>query len=163
MTKISPALISELESQIDNYSDNQIEKSFTELEKKQPFLSSYIDATQEIFEDEEDFIDLANYFHLLINMAFNKVFGSLKQIPTELIQSVDDAMIDLMEKLGDEDDPDEKIMDIFLTHPQSELILYLYDTIFEDETDYDDNFLEMGTQLILFSFGVVEIYTKHTA
>ena len=163
MVVISPTLINELENQIDNYSDSQLEKAFEALDEKQPFLSSYVNATQEIFEDEEDFIELGNYFHLLINMAFNKVAASLEKIPVDLIQNVDESMISLMEELSNEDDPDERIMDLFESHPQSELILYMYDTIFEADTDYDDSFMEMGTQLILFIYGVVEIYSKHTA
>ena len=53
MVIISSSIINELENQIDNYSDSQLDKAFTTLEENQPYLNSYVEATQEIFEDEE--------------------------------------------------------------------------------------------------------------
>lgn len=160
MAKITIELIDKLENQIDNFTDDQLNKAFEGLQKEQPFLNSYIDATQEIFEDEEEFIDLANYFHLLTNMAFIKAYGEVNEIESDLIQEVDEAMIILMETLNEAKDFEEQIETIFSSHPEHELITYFYNSVFEEDNDYDDQFLELATQLILFTYGIVDIYTK---
>lgn len=160
MAKITIELIEKIEDLIEDFSDNQLNKAFEDLEKKQPFLNSYIDATQEIFEDEIEFIDLANYFHLLISMSFTKAYGEVDSIKSDLIKEVDESMLMIIEKLDNKEDFDEIIYNMFSSHPESELILYIFSSIFEEDMEYDDNFLELGTQLILFLYGVVDIYTK---
>jgi len=62
--------------------------------------------------------------------------------------------------LENKEDFDEIIFNMFSSHHESELILYIFSSIFEEDIEYDDNFLELGTQLILFLYGVVDIYTK---
>jgi len=160
MAKITIELINKLEHQIDNFSDDQLNKAFEDLQKKQSFLNSYIDATQEIFEDEEEFIDMANYFHLLTNMAFIKAYGEVNEITSDLIQEVDEAMIIFMESLNESEDFEEQIDTLFASHPEHELITHFYNSVFEEDNDYDDQFLELATQLILFTYGIVDIYTK---
>jgi len=162
MAKITLSLIEELDNQIDLFTDKELNKAFEKLESQQPYLNSYIDATQEIFEDEEEFLDMVNYFHLLINMAFEKAFGPIDLIPSDLIEEIDNKMLNLIDSFeeGEDDDFNEKISAIFETHPQSELINYFFTTLFDEEADYDDHIVELGTQLMLFTYGVIDIYSK---
>ena len=159
MKNITTTFLNDLEKRLDKLKEKELNSLVEKLNKKQPYLTAFCDATEEIFEDETDYLDLLNYFFLLINDAFEQTYGNCETIPPELIEITDNKHVDLLEKLEGSEDFEEKIIELFDKHEQSDLIYYIYDSIFHDEIDYDDKSLELSTQLAIFAYTIIDIYS----
>jgi len=160
MRKIDIKLIEDVEKRIDALSDKELERAVSALEKKQPYLYAFAEATQEIFEDEEEFVEDAVYLLFLIDEVFKASENTTGVIPPELIEKADAAHIEFIGEISGRDDFEDVLLDTFGKHQAADFLFYIFDNLFDEQTDYDDHGIETATQLMLFAYFIIDVYSK---
>lgn len=155
---ISYQTIEDIISTFDGYSDPAIEKEFENFFQHQPALNVYIDSTAEIFEDEENYFDLLAYYSLVIDKAYSKTFGKRIIVPIGILESTEKRDTEFFESVEDEMFEDE-LLKYVESHPQKEVLNFLFDEIFlDDEDDTDDETDSYNVQLFLLLLTINNAY-----
>lgn len=142
--------------------DKTLENLSNRLSNNQPYLTALIEASYEIFEDEEDYMEELDYHFLLIDYLYSKTIGETETIMPEFLEKKDDEHIKLIDKISESDSFDEELITIFENHPRTDLIMFFYEDLFDDEMDFDDQSLELTTQLMLMIFFIIDVYHNST-
>lgn len=157
--------ITQLVNNFENLNDQAIETLSKQLSNRQPYMTGIIEASYEIFEDEEEYMEDLDYYFLLIDYLFTKVYGEMDMIMADFIEEKDAEHIDFIDKIAENEDFDEILFNKFESHPRKNLIMFFYDDLFDDDIDFDDASLEFTTQLMLMIYFIIDIYhhsTTHT-
>jgi hypothetical protein len=141
--------------------DKKFESMLQNLRKNQPYLMSMLEASQEIFEDQEDFLEDLEYYTLMTSYVFQRSQMPVKTLSTQFLEDIEEKHVAEIDKLMDKDDFEDQLYDLFEKHPAGTLILEIYDEIFDDEQEFDDDSMEMITQLMLLCYYIVDVFYQY--
>lgn len=145
---------------VSSWSDKKYEAYLKDLMANQNKLNAYFDASMEVFEDEEDYLNMLLYFWVVWDVAWTQENGKVAEIDAEHIEKVDQMLLLIMEEAFRSDDHNEKFMIWVDENANSDAIYYFFDLIFEDDTDIDDVHSELITQLFFFTISMIEMYSQ---
>ncbi len=157
-TTLTDQEISNIVDKFEELDEKVIENLSQEFAKQQPYLISFIEAAYEIFEDEEDYIEELDYNALLIDYIFTKTLGEQPTIMPDFLEKKDDEHLSIIEQLGEDEEFDDGLYGLFESHPRADLILYFYGDLFDEDIDFDDEALELTTQLMLLIYFIIDVY-----
>jgi hypothetical protein len=159
---LSVTEITQIVDSFEGLNDEKLENLSKQLVSKQPYLTSLIEAAYEIFEEEEEYTEDLDYHFLLVDYIFTKTLGETDTIMPDLLENKDEEHMKIIDSIAESEDFDDRLFELFESHPRTDLIMYFYDDLFDDEIEFDDQSLELTTQLMLMIFFIIDVYHYST-
>jgi hypothetical protein len=124
MEIITPAEIEAAKKKLENLTDNEFRKLLKTYQKKQTTLFVYSAAVAQREEFNEDESDILVSSNLLAWQCLRDKFATLKKVPIEQIDELDDRMFRDMESMLEKSDEDQEefIQQMIESHPQPNLM-----------------------------------------
>lgn len=160
MKPIKLSQIQKAEEKIKNFSEKEFQTYLQKIESAQPDFFEYLDYLLEVFDDREDFQEKFVFYFAVLNLSYKNSYEFIPAFKKEWIMKVEEANMTTMERLSEleGDEQDKQAEGQIENHFQITILEYFENDLFDEKEEYDDEMLELDTQIFWMMKGLADLY-----
>ena len=160
MKPIKQSQIEKAEEKIKNFSEKEFQTYLQKIESAQPDFFEYLDYLLEVFDDREDFQEKFIFYLAVLNLSYKNAYEFIPAFDKQWIMEVEEKNMAVMESLSEleGEEQDEMAEKQIADHFQITMLEYLENDLFDEKEEYDDEMLELDTQIFWMMKGLIDLY-----